>query len=251
MSASSSEPAVREDARHQWLLEQYTELASLAGGLAHEIKNPLSTLNLNLQLLAEDFEGAESQKERRAFQKIQTLQRECQRLEDILNDFLRFARVSDLSLEPTDVSQVVQELIDFEGPHAEASGIVLRENLPSGLPPVLLDRDFFKQALLNLMLNAQQAMPNGGELMLKTHADDHHVCVDVIDTGVGMSPETLDKIFRPFYSTRKGGSGLGLSTTKKIVEAHHGRLLVKSDVGKGTAFTIQLPTADHDKVAQA
>lgn len=226
--------------RHSWLLDQYTELASLAGGLAHEIKNPLSTLNLNLQLLAEDFTEGASAKETRALKKIQTLQKECQRLEDILNDFLRFARVCDLIQKPTEVHTLVREMIAFQWPRLAAKGIVVRDDLQP-VPMVPLDGDFFRQAILNLLLNAEQAMPAGGELIVRTRADANSVTVEVIDTGEGMSPETLEKIYRPFYSTRAGGSGLGLPTTKKIIEAHHGALEVASEPGKGTAFTIRLP----------
>jgi two-component system sensor histidine kinase HydH len=236
-----ADPVAQGEDRHQWLLEQYTEIAALAGGLAHEIKNPLSTLSLNLQLLAEDFSEPENQKERRALRKIETLQRECKRLEDILNDFLRFARVCDLQFAKTDVNAVVREMVEFIGPQTESAGILLRTDLPDALPLVQLDLDFFKQAMLNLLLNAQQSMPEGGELIVKTRAEGNSVFIDVIDTGRGMTPETLSKIFRPFFSTRPGGSGLGLPTTKKIVEAHHGKLLVDSVVGKGTAFTIQFP----------
>jgi two-component system sensor histidine kinase HydH len=240
-----------EDERNRRLVEQYTEIASLAGGLAHEIKNPLSTLNLNLQLLAEDFKQPESQSERRALQKIETLQKQCNRLEEILNDFLRYARIIELKLEESDVNAIVREMIEFQGPQAQAANTVLRDDLPEPLPPVKLDKDLFKQALLNLLLNAQNAMPKGGELIVRTRADDSSVYIDVIDTGVGIAPDALDKIFKPFFSTRPGGSGLGLPTTKKIVEGHHGRLLVESEQGKGTAFTIQLPRSDVTEGASA
>ena len=238
----SEENASARDERHQWLMEKYTEIASLAGGLAHEIKNPLSTLSLNLQLLAEDFAQPQSQNERRALRKIEILQTECRRLEEILNNFLRFARVADLHLHPTDVNQLIRELIEFHSMQAERAGIVLRDDLPSSLPEPRLDRDLFKQALQNLILNAQHAMPEGGELIFKSHADERHIYIDVIDTGHGIPPENLEKIFKPFYSTRTGGNGLGLPTTRKIIEAHGGQLLVESEVGKGTAFTIRLPT---------
>lgn len=231
------------DDEHRRLLDQYTEIATLAGGLAHEIRNPLSTLNLNLQLLAEDFQNAQSQQERRALQKIELLQKECHRLEEILDHFLRYARICELDLVPCDISQTVGEMVEFFAPQASAANVLVRDDLPRDLPQVPLDRDFFKQALLNLFLNAVQAMPNGGELILRARADGDRVCVDVIDTGIGMSPETIEQMYRPFYSTRKAGSGLGLPTTKKIIEAHHGRLLVDSEPGKGTAFTIQLPRA--------
>src|SRR5579871_1614114 len=144
--------------------EQYAELAELAGSFIHEIKNHLSTLGLNLQLLAEDFEEPQSQRERRALDRIQRLQNECQRLVDVSNDFLRFARVKDLQLAPTSLAPVVEELLDFFGPTARQGNIDIKCYLPADLPPLALDRELFKQALLNLLLNAQQAMAQGGEL---------------------------------------------------------------------------------------
>jgi signal transduction histidine kinase len=221
--------------------QQYAELAELAGGFIHEIKNHLSTLGLNLQLLTEDFEGPQSQRERRALERIQRLQGECQRLVDVSNDFLRFARVKDLELSPTDLGAVVEELVDFFMPTARAAGIDIKCYFPADLPPVALDRDLFKQALLNLLLNAQQAMPGGGELTIQAAPEASGVCLSLIDTGQGMPPELLAKAFRPFYSTRSGGTGLGLPTTRKIVEAHGGTIGVESEVGHGTKFTIRLP----------
>src|SRR5947209_2518494 len=137
--------------------QQYTELAELAGGFIHEIKNHLSTLGLNLQLLAEDFEDPETQRERRALERIQRLQGECQRLVDVSNDFLRFARVKDLDLKPMDLAGVVEELVLFFGPMAMSANLDVKSYFPSDLPQVKLDREMFKQALLNLLLNAQQA----------------------------------------------------------------------------------------------
>jgi signal transduction histidine kinase len=222
---------------------QYAELAELAGGFIHEIKNHLSTLGLNLQLLAEDFQGPETQRERRALERVRRLQAECQRLVDVSNDFLRFARVTDLEKTPTDLAGVVEELVDFFGPMARAHAVAIKCYVPAGLPPVALDRDLFKQALLNLLLNAQQAMPEGGEVTVQAHAGPAGVCLSVIDTGQGMPPEVLAKAFRPFFSTRGGGTGLGLATVRKIVEAHGGTIDVQSEVGRGTKFTLCLPAA--------
>src|SRR5207302_8940224 len=111
------------------------------------------------------------------------------------------------------------------------------------LPPVLLDRDMFKQALLNLLLNAQQAMPAGGELTIQATNADGGVVLNLIDTGKGMAPEVVAKAFRPFFSTREGGTGLGLATSRKIVQAHGGTIEVQSEVSRGTKFTIRLPVA--------
>jgi signal transduction histidine kinase len=188
---------------------RYAELAELAGSFIHEIKNHLSTLGLNLQLLAEDFQEPQNQRERRALERIQRLQGECQRLVDVSNDFLRFARLKELEFQPSALNDVVEELVDFFGPSARQAGIEIKCYLPADLPRVPLDRELFKQALLNLLLNAQQAMPDGGEVTLqagveKFNADDG-VCISVIDTGKGMSPDVIAKAFKPFFRRVRAG----------------------------------------------
>lgn len=239
----SNDRLIPEDEQYRRLREQYTEIAVLAGGLAHEIKNPLSTIRLNLSLLAEDFAEAQSTREQRALKKIRTVERECERLNQILEDFLRFARVKDLRLEISDLNSVTREVIDFVMPETTRLNIETVPFFHGELPHVLLDRDSFKQALLNLIINAEHAMPKGGQLVVQTRPLDGGAQLDVIDSGCGMDAETLGKIFRPFYSTRPDGSGLGLSTVKKIVEAHRGTISVQSEPGKGTQFTLTLPSA--------
>ena len=220
---------------------QYAELAELAGGFIHEFKNHLSTLGLNLQLLAEDFGTAESHRERRALERVQRLQHECDRLVEVSNDFLRFARLRDLDLRPTCLRSVVEEMADFFAPTAKQASVTLTIYLPADLPNVALDADLFKQALLNLMLNAEQAMPQGGELIVQACAENGGVRLDLIDTGIGMTAEQATRVFRPFFTTKPGGTGLGLPTTKRIVEAHDGTIAVQSEPGKGTKFTVRLP----------
>jgi signal transduction histidine kinase len=221
--------------------DSYAELAELAGSFIHEIKNHLSTLGLSLQLLTEDFQDAQSQRERRALARVQRLQGECQRLVDVSNDFLRFARVKDLVKTSTDLGKVIGEMVDFFGPTARTANIEIKTFLPADLPAVALDRDMFKQALLNLMLNAEQAMPGGGELTIQAARTPGEVTLSLIDTGQGMTPDVLAQVFKPFFSTRQAGTGLGLPTTRKIIEAHGGRIEVQSEPGRGTKFTIHLP----------
>ena len=228
---------------NQKLVDQYTEIAKLAGGLAHEIKNPLSTIRLNMELLAEDFSAdPENPLHRRVLAKVQTVQRECQRLQDLLDDFLNFAKIRRLKLEPTSLNQQVKQVLGFFAPKAKESRIELIDFLASDLPMVLLDRESFHGALLNLVINAQQAMPNGGQLVVRTSATGDGVALDLIDTGSGMDENTRAHIFEAFFSTKRGGSGLGLPTARKIIEAHGGQIRVQSEVGRGTQFTIRLPT---------
>lgn len=226
--------------------EDYAALAELAGGFIHEIKNHLNTLHLNLQLLGEDFQDPQNQRERRALTRVQRLQGECQRLLELSNDFLQFARIKDLPREPSDLNKVVTEMIDFFLPTAQAGHIEIKAYLPADLPLIPLNQEMFRQVLMNLMLNAMQAMPEGGELIVQAVVENHHVVLSLIDTGEGIAPEVLPKIFRPFYTTKakSGGSGLGLPTTKRIIEAHLGTIEVQSEPGKGTKFTLRLPCMD-------
>lgn len=219
----------------------YAEIAQLSGGLAHEIRNPLSTMRLNLDLLAEDFLHAETDRERRALLKIDRIRKENQRLEGMLDDFLRYVRVGKLPVSSVDLNSVVDEVRDFCEPQSLSEGIVTRASYTPDLPRLDLHVDSFKQALLNLIRNAQQAMPDGGELILRTRREPDWAVVEVIDTGRGIDPDALPKIFDPFFSTRPRGTGLGLPTTRRIIESHGGTLDVRSAPGKGCQFTIRLP----------
>ena len=151
------------------LVEQYTEIATLAGGLAHEIKNPLSTICLNMELLAEDFAASETPLARRATAKIAVVQQECQRLQNLLDNFLNFAKVRTVRFEAADLNQEVTRVLEFFGPKARESHIEVTAYLDPELPSVVLDREAFHGALINLVLNAQQAMPSGGQLLVRTN----------------------------------------------------------------------------------
>lgn len=236
--------------------DQYALLAELAGGFVHEIKNHLGTLSLNLELLTEEFQEPETQRERRALQRVKRLHAECHRLLDVANDFLRFARIKELKLEPADLGKVLEDMVDFFAPTAQAANIDIKMFVAADLPPVRLDKELFKQVLLNLLLNCEQAMPRGGSITIQAArqrsaepsemagaSTEDKVCLSIIDTGDGIAPDVLAQIFKPFFSTKPQGSGLGLPITRKILEGHEGTIAVESELGKGTKITITLPAA--------
>lgn len=232
-----------DENERQRLLAQYSEIATLAGGLAHEIRNPLSTMSLNLELLIEEVEGSDNPRDMRMLKKLQKVQQEAEQLNDLLNDFLQFARVGDQELIAADLNILVREFVDFYRPTAQEHGIEVGLHLESNLPHVKLNESLLRQVLLNLAQNARQAMPEGGHLELQTSVRDGEVQLEFIDTGEGMSEKTLAKIFQVFYSTKSDGSGLGLPTVRKIVEAHDGTISCESEPGRGTRFLISLPPA--------
>lgn len=247
--AREAERRARDSAR-------LAEIGAMTGGLAHEIKNPLSSIGLNAQLLAEGLNDLpiDADAKGRLTRRVGALRREVDRLKDILGDFLKFAGALRLDPRATDINTVVDELADFFMPQSEAAGVRLRTDLAPGALVAPLDATHFKQALLNLMLNALQAMnptgaprPGAGELIIRTERipaspnGAPHAAVHVIDTGPGIPAETLEKIFTPYFTTKSGGSGLGLPTARRIIEEHGGSLEVHSEPNRGTDFTITLP----------
>jgi signal transduction histidine kinase len=226
-------------------LNQLAEMGKLAAGLAHELKNPLSTLKLNLQLMEEDL--AELPGAERSLIRLGTLKKEADRLRQTLDDFLRFAGRIELRLEAVSVNSLVEDLIDFIHPQAQASKIRVLTALAPENPQCRLDPNLFKQALLNLLLNAVQAMPNGGELLVRTIAAKDRVVLYVSDTGIGIAKENLPHIFDAYFTTKKGGTGLGLPTTRRIIEEHNGHITLQSDPGRGTSFRIELPCVEMTK----
>jgi len=235
-------------AERERLLRQYAEIATLAGGLAHEVRNPLSTIQMNLELLAEDLEGATDPNLGRMRRKLETMRRECTRLESILNAFLQFARAGEMQRTDASLNQIVTEFLDFFRPEAQASGIDLSPYLAPDLPLVSVDENLIRQVLANLVRNAQQAMPDGGQIDVQTALVGDRVTLSVIDTGKGMDERARKKAFDPFFSTKSNGSGLGLPTVRKIIEAHGGTISCESEPGRGTKFTIELPAATGQPV---
>ncbi|MHC4477824.1 MAG: sensor histidine kinase [Planctomycetota bacterium] len=238
-------------------LKQLEELSKLTGGLAHEIKNPLSTIKVNLKLIGEDLEesaGGEPSNSRgdkrdpglgRALRKIAVVQQETDRLEQILGGFLRYVDRTQLQTVSADINELISDMVDFYRPQAHSHSITVRQGLHDGPLVCKADPDMVKQVILNLFVNAQQAMSDGGELIVRTDRRENGAIIQVSDTGSGIEADKLPHIFEAYYSSRPQGTGLGLSTAKKIVEEHNGTITADSEVGKGTSFTIKLPMQDN------
>ena len=218
-----------------------TDLSALIGSLAHELKNPLSTITVNLELLAEDFHHPANDRERHALLRLDVLRQETHRLSSLLDDVLQYVRRPELHLHSVNINDLLETMIDFYSPQAQSARLTLRHQFHPDRLVCRVDTDLLKQALLNILINAQQAMPDGGELLIRTALDRQFAVIDIADTGPGISESDRNKIFDISFSTRLGGSGLGLPIAKRIIEAHQGSIEVQSTSGRGTNFRISLP----------
>ena len=225
--------------------ERMAEIGQMTSGLAHEIKNPLSTVGLNAQLLSEDIEHLEIDEveKGRLTKRLDSLSREVERLRGILDDFLQFAGRMKLDKEQTNLCEVLSELEDFYHPQCDSENVVMRMELPS--EPILaeVDQSLFKQAVLNLLINATQAMRGSEdkELIVRLETKNNEALIHVIDTGPGIEQERIDEIFHPYVSNKRGGTGLGLPTTMRIAQEHDGHITVESSLGNGSDFTVHIP----------
>jgi len=228
--------------RTQQLQLQYAELAQIAGSLAHEIKNPLSVIRMNMELVEEELVDAESPRERRVWTKIQTVHDQCIRLERLLNDFLKFAKLRDLELSVGSLNKQLTTVLDMYEAQAQSQNVEIVRYMDPELPAMRMDVETLQAALANLIKNALESMPAGGELTVRTHLTPSGIAMDLIDTGCGMSEDTALNMFTAFYTTKPAGSGLGLPMARKVVSAHGGRIGVESEEGHGTKFTLEFPT---------
>ena len=209
--------------------------------LVHEIRNPLNSISVNLQILEEDLSAEEPRSSDKLQKRVRRIRGEVERLNRILTDFRRYANLPPLTLETCDLAVLIEEVLDFNEPEAQRQKVQVNREIEA-LPPVQLDQSQFKQALLNLIINGVQAMENGGTLTVRAISSDKRVQIDVEDTGQGVEPEQLDKVFDLFFSTKEGGTGIGLTIAKQVIEEHGGRINVESSPGQGTKFSIVLPT---------
>lgn len=225
--------------------ERMAEIGNMTSGLAHEIKNPLSTVGLNAQLLAEDVEHLEipQDEKSRITSRLDSLSREVERLRGILDDFLQFAGRMKLHCEDVDLREVIHELEDFYHSQCDSEGVVMRMQFPETPVIAHVDASLLKQAILNLLINATQAMQecDQKELIVRLESDSKEARIHVIDTGSGIEQDKIDENFHPYVSTKRGGTGLGLPTTMRIAQEHGGHITVDSTVGQGSDFVVCVP----------
>ena len=217
-------------------------VGTLASGLAHEIRNPLNSMNMNVQLILEELEDLNLNPSLEIRELLEGTRREVGRLEQMVSSFLAYARPTRLVVQSRQLNDTIRETLQFLGPEIEERGVVLRTVLDSQLPQVSVDENQIRQALINVIQNALQVLQPGKVLEIRTRkAGGDKVLIAVRDEGPGISAEELKHIFKVFYSTKLGGSGLGLPIAQRIAELHDGGLKVESEIGKGTTVTFILP----------
>jgi len=220
--------------------ERLAALGRITAGVAHEVKNPLNSMRLWLENLKESLPPETDDSAKQA---VNVLDAEIDRLDAVVKRFLDFSRPMDVRLEPTQLAPLLQEVLEVAAPQLEKSKVQVAQLLPIDVPEVFGDRALLKQAILNLVLNAVDAMPNGGQLQLTLSRRGDMAEITVGDTGKGIPLEHRQKVFQLFFTTRPGGSGIGLASTFRIVQLHNGSIDFTSEVGRGTTFRIELPLA--------
>jgi signal transduction histidine kinase len=225
--------------------ERLAALGHLAAEVAHEVRNPLNAISMGLQRIQREFVPGEAEA-RQEFSDITTVIRnEVTRLNQTIENFLKLARPIKLQLQACHIDGLLKELDTLIKEDAQNRDIQWQVSATSQLSSLLVDRDQLRQALLNLILNALQATPPGGVVSLEADTADGQLCLRLRDTGSGIEPRGIERIFDPYYTTREEGTGLGLAIAQQIVQAHGGRIEVISTAGQGSTFTVWLPSTQN------
>lgn len=227
--------------------EKSAVVGRLGSAIAHEIRNPLNYINLTLDHLRSKFAPDEPER-RETFEKLTSqLKTEVARINQQISDFLNYSRPATAKLVPLDARKAIEESLRIVEPQAEEKNITIGVVEHENVPQIMGDPEFLRSVFNNLFINAVQAMESdGGHLGIKILPDEggEFVRFEITDTGNGISPDNLSKIFEPYFSTKETGTGLGLAIVQKIVETHHGKIEVESTEGEGTKFTVKLPKAE-------
>ena len=231
----------REVQDHLVHSERLATIGRMSAEMAHQIRNPLSSISLNLELLEDEIAQLPHYSNKEGRKLITAIQKEIDNLADVTESYLRFAKLPPFRWETTDLNEVVRGIVVFAGPQMRQRAVTVSQRLEERLPPVYIDRRQFKFAVMNVLTNALDAMSDGGRLRIRTEANNGTVDLMISDTGVGIPPADMRKIFEPFFTSKQAGTGLGLSLTRRIVESHGGRIVCRSIRQVGTTFTVSLP----------
>jgi len=218
--------------------DKLSGLGELVAGVAHEVRNPLGVIKASVQMLEQEMDQGCADVEL-----TRVMIQEIDRLDSVVNALLDFGRPSESQFGPVDASRMLDEVLLLTKQFALQKDVAIETDVPEDLPSVWADEDRLKQVFVNLISNAMQAMPNGGDLVIAAEARDGYLRVSVTDSGVGITPEEKERLFDPFHTTRAEGSGLGLAIVHRIIDAHDGFIIVDSEPGKGSTFTVGLPVS--------
>lgn len=221
--------------------ERLATVGRMAAQVAHEIRNPLSSIGLNIELLSDEIKDHPWQETEEANELIQITMSEIERLNNVIHDYLQFARMPSQNLQEVSINGLIDELVKFVHPELSQAGIKLECRLDPQLGSIDIDPAHMRQAVLNCIRNAMEAMPDGGVLSLTTALSDQQAELIIADSGTGIQTAHKENVFDPFYSTKDKGTGLGLPYVRQIVEEHGGQVDLSSESGKGTSVVIRLP----------
>jgi len=228
--------------------ESLAALTTLSAGIAHEIKNPLASIDIHIQLLNREIERFDPEQMKNIKNFLAIVKEEIDRLNSIVQDFLFAVRPMSMSMSSENINNIVREMMDFLKYELMDADIEVVLKLDEDIPEVMVDPKYLKQALLNIVKNSIEAIKEGGEIKIKTEeTQDGDVVVHIIDNGEGIPKELMGKIFEPYFTTRKSGTGLGLVIVYKIIKELGGDIKVKSEPGKGATFSIMLPVIEKKK----
>lgn len=240
---------LHRDAAESAESEKVQAITRLAAGVAHEIGNPLNSLHIHLQLLKRNLDRAARGDAQNGVEEsaelVDIASQEVQRLDSIVGNFLKAVRPVEPNFRPVALDELVKETLTFMRREIEDRDVLVEASWPDTLPPVSADPDLLKQAFYNIMKNAIQAMPEGGVLRIACREDEQVVEVSFADSGRGISREDLHRITEPYFTTRSGGTGLGLMIVERIMRTHGGELGIETEQGRGTVFTLRFPLHSH------
>jgi signal transduction histidine kinase len=231
--------AQRKIGRELQTADRLAAISRITSGVAHEVKNPLNAILLHVEVARSKLSRGDTD----VSEQMEIISREILRLDRVVRTFLDFTRPVELQLDNVPLQELVREVVELARPQTDAANIRVSVLDETDGVEVRVDRDLLKQAVLNLVVNAMQAMPEGGELSFAASASKDTAELRISDTGAGIPAELRDKIFRLYFSTKIEGSGIGLAMTYRIVQIHDGTIDFTSEAGKGTTFVICLPIA--------